>query len=58
MEAFTLLPDPQTNGGLLFTIHENSISAAQSLLEKNGLGDFAQPIGKMIQRSDKVIYVK
>ena len=57
-EAFTLLPDPQTNGGLLFTVRENSISTVQSLLKKNGLAEFAKPIGKMIPRSDKVIYVK
>lgn len=57
MEAFNLLPDPQTNGGLLFSVSENEIKNAVSLLKENGLHDFITPIGKMIKKAEKVIKV-
>ena len=58
MEAFTILPDPQTNGGLLFSVNENSIDEVQELLKKNGLEKFIQPIGKMILKEEKTIRVE
>ncbi|MBA3682046.1 MAG: selenide, water dikinase SelD [Bacteroidetes bacterium] len=58
MEAFNLLPDPQTNGGLLFSVSENEIESVISLLKENGLADFIAPIGKMIKKEEKVIKVK
>jgi selenide,water dikinase len=58
MEAFNILPDPQTNGGLLIAVDEASIKEVQELLKKNGLQDFVEPIGRMINVSDKVIFVK
>lgn len=57
MEAFTLLPDPQTNGGLLFSVKEDSMEEALLLLNKSGLSKFLDPIGRMISRSDKTIIV-
>jgi selenide,water dikinase len=56
-EAFMLLPDPQTNGGLLFTVKEYSVKEVQELLEQNGLGEFANPIGRVTERKEKTIYV-
>ena len=53
MEAFTLLPDPQTNGGLLVAVKEEAADAVQQLL-----GPDALAIGKMICRTEKIIYVK
>lgn len=47
MEAFTLLPDPQTNGGLLFSVSPYAIAGIQDLLKANSLGDFIEPIGVM-----------
>lgn len=57
MEAFNLLPDPQTNGGLLFSVSENETETVIRLLKENGLHDFIAPIGKMIKREEKVIKV-
>ena len=58
MEAFNLLPDPQTNGGLLFTINPNSLNEIILLLKENGLENFITPIGKMIKKEEKVIRVE
>ncbi len=58
MEAFTVLPDPQTNGGLLFAVKENSIAEVRALLKENGLGQFMEPIGRMIAKGEKTITVE
>ena len=58
MEAFTLLPDPQTNGGLLFSVKENEKSEVVTLLEKFGLKNFIEPIGKFVAKGEKMIEVK
>jgi len=58
MEAFNLLPDPQTNGGLLIAVKEDSVSEVKNLLNASGLGDFVVPIGKMMTATDKVVYVR
>lgn len=52
MEAFTLLPDPQTNGGLLISVQEEGREAVSALL--GGV----EPVGRMIARSEKTIQVK
>jgi selenide,water dikinase len=57
MEAFTLLPDPQTNGGLLFTVKEESLAEVFALdANKTGGATFVQ-IGKIIAKTEKVIEV-
>lgn len=58
MEAFTLLPDPQTNGGLLFSVKQTAIGEVKSVLEKYGLQNFSEPIGKMKSPSEKIVEVK
>ncbi len=58
LEAFTLLPDPQTNGGLLFTVKNDSLDEVKSLLEAEGLGQFAVPFGRMVERGEKVVSVQ
>lgn len=58
MEAFTLLPDPQTNGGLLFTVKEGFKAEIVSLLEKFGLKNFTEPIGRFISKGEKSVEVK
>ena len=52
MEAFTLLPDPQTNGGLLISVQEEGREAVSALLGG------AEPVGRMIARAEKTIYVR
>ena len=58
MEAFILLPDPQTNGGILFSVSESSKEELVSLLKQNGLGNFIEPIGRFIKKGEKTIEVK
>lgn len=58
MEAFNLLPDPQTNGGLLIAASENAVDEVKKLFEKENLSQFAEPIGRIIDKGEKVIYVK
>ena len=58
MEAFNLLPDPQTNGGILLSVNESSCGDVINLLKENGYENFIGPIGKMVPKSEKVILVK
>lgn len=57
-EAFSLLPDPQTNGGLLLAVKENGIEKVRTLFKEHGLEDFNEPIGKIIDPIEKSIIVK
>ncbi len=58
MEAFTLLPDPQTNGGLLFSVKEDAAEDIKNVLTEAGLNKFAEPIGRMISQGEKIVEVK
>ena len=58
MEAFSLLPDPQTNGGLLVAVDEAAADEVKALLSEYGLGDFMIPIGMMVKKGEKVTMVK
>lgn len=57
MEAFNLLPDPQTNGGLLIAVKEEQLIEAQQLLKQHQLAAFTNPVGKLIPKAEKVIQV-
>ena len=58
MEAFTILPDPQTNGGLLFSVREKSLEEVKEILKNENENAFTEPVGRMISKNEKVIYVK
>ena len=58
MEAFTILPDPQTNGGLLIAVDPAAIGEVQKVFMDYGLADFIEPFGVMTSFSEKVITVK
>jgi selenide,water dikinase len=58
MQAFTLLPDPQTNGGILFSAAPAALPEVRALLGANGLHEHLEPIGVMIARADKALRVK
>jgi len=58
MEAFTLLPDPQTNGGLLFSVREKSKEDIVKLLKETGFKNHIEPIGKFTSKGEKVIEIK
>jgi selenide,water dikinase len=57
MEAFSLLPDPQTNGGLLFSVNEADVSFMQEWLVQNGLSNFTTTIGKFVPAAEKRVSV-
>jgi selenide,water dikinase len=57
-EAFTILPDPQTNGGLLFSVRKKSVDEVTRLLKSWNLGSFAEPIGQMVSQKEKIVEVK
>ena len=56
-EAFSLLPDPQTNGGLLISVSEHCVQEVVRILTDSGLQDHTIPIGKVIQKKEKSVYV-
>lgn len=58
MSAFNLLPDPQTNGGLLIAVAPRAATEVKNTLTANGMGLFAEPVGKMVPRHDKTVVVK
>jgi selenide,water dikinase len=58
MEAFTVLPDPQTNGGLLISCNPESLKEVQALLQANELGAYINPIGKIIAKAEVPLVVK
>ena len=58
MEAFNLLPDPQTNGGLLIAVDIDAADEVKKLLRENGLENFVEPIGKFTVTAEKIILVK
>lgn len=57
MEAFNILPDPQTNGGLLVAVEESAAEEVVAILKQHQVA-FTTPIGRLVQQSDKVITVK
>jgi selenide,water dikinase len=58
MEAFNILPDPQTNGGLLVAVKETAMAQIKQLFSDNGYEYFLEPIGKMTAKREKGIYVR
>jgi len=57
-EAKLLLPDPQTNGGLLIAVDEKAIDEVIEIFKANNLQSFVEPIGRCVEKREKVIYVK
>ncbi len=57
MEAFSLLPDPQTNGGLLFSVNAAHVNDAVELMKENGLHEYTTPVGRFTAQQEKIIKV-
>ncbi len=57
MEAFNLLPDPQTNGGLLIAVQPEAVAAVQQLFKENQLDAFLEPIGVFTNEEEKRVRV-
>lgn len=58
MEAFSILPDPQTNGPLLIAVNPDSANEVIEIFKNNGLERYSTPVGKLIARDEKIIQVK
>lgn len=57
MEAFSVLPDPQTNGGLLISVEPSAVEEIRNILTQNGLGNHIEEIGKVTEVNEKRIMV-
>jgi len=57
MEAFSVLPDPQTNGGLLIAVDPADVEAVQQVLQDNNIA-YVHPIGVLTDLGEKTIQVK
>jgi selenide,water dikinase len=57
MEAFSLLPDPQTNGGLLISVAPDSLEMVQALLKKEGYETHIEPIGRILDPEEKTLVI-
>ncbi len=57
-DAFSLLPDPQTNGGLLFTVNPSDREAVTDILKSYKLDNHIHPIGKIVVEEEKRIKVE
>lgn len=57
MEAFQILPDPQTNGGLLIAVDPNEVETFYSICKEYQHHELA-PIGRIIQQEEKGILVQ
>jgi selenide, water dikinase len=53
-----ILADPQTSGGILIAVKENAVDEVTQLLTANGLGSFTQPVGRIINPAEKLVWVK
>lgn len=58
MEAFNLLPDPQTNGGILFAVKDNGLGEIKKLLQQNGFDNFTTSVGRFVAKNEKTILVR
>lgn len=54
---FHLLPDPQTNGGLMFTVKPDGLEEIKDFLKSNNYGDFITPIGRIVSKKEKRIII-
>lgn len=56
-EALSILPDPQTNGGLLIAVAPEAAEEVIALFEQFDLHAFCKPVGRMIDATDKIVTV-
>jgi selenide, water dikinase len=56
-EAFQLLPDPQTNGGLLIAVGGQAAPDLEKLLSDSGLVAFSKPIGRFLGGEPGIVSV-
>jgi selenide, water dikinase len=52
-----ILADPQTSGGLLIAVSPASVQEVTTILQQNGLGKFALPVGNITAKAQQVVSV-
>lgn len=57
MEAFNLLPDPQTNGGLLISVSPEDAGKVRDILSAANLSSYLEPMGRITSPCDKTVNV-
>lgn len=57
LTAFQVLNDPQTSGGLLISVNPDNLAWVQSEMTKAGIA-YTEPIGRILGRAEKTIFVK
>ncbi|GAC1584910.1 MAG: selenide, water dikinase SelD [Ginsengibacter sp.] len=57
-DILSILPDPQTNGGLLISASPDSLGELKKIFSEYGLENFIEPIGKVVPKAEKCIYCK
>lgn len=57
MEAFQVLPDPQTNGGLLIAVRPEGLGKVQALFNANGYEELAVPVGRFVSAKEKCLVI-
>ncbi|MFB0906772.1 MAG: selenide,water dikinase [Spirosomataceae bacterium] len=53
-----ILADPQTSGGLLVAVKEERVNEVTDAFKANGLSDFIRPIGRLVEKGEKVVEVR
>jgi len=53
-----ILADPQTSGGLLVAVKKEQVNEVVQAFKENGLSNFIQPIGRLIEKGEKVVEVR
>ena len=57
IEALGILPDPQTNGGLLIAVAPEGVAAVRKLFKENGLQEYTEAIGTLVKAGEKRVIV-
>ncbi|MDB5191757.1 MAG: selD [Segetibacter sp.] len=57
-EVSKVLADPQTNGGILVAVQPCFVEQVKELFLKFGLDKFLEPIGQIVEKDEKVVYIK
>ncbi len=52
-----ILADPQTSGGLLIAVEENSVEEVKQILVQEGI-EFITPIGSFIKEDNKIVIIR
>ena len=55
LQQLLVMCDPQTSGGLLIAVPPSASAALEQRMHDFGCGGFAQPVGVMVEREEKLI---